>query len=423
MRASADILVVGGGPAGCMAALAAAEAGARVRLLEKSAQPCRKLLLTGNGRCNLTNTAPPEAFLERFGKQGQFLRQALYAFDSRDLIDFFEARGVRLREETGGRVFTETGRASDVMDALVKAVRDAGVEIVTGTPVARILVSGNRVEGVAIGSLGNRISARAVILAVGGASYPVTGSTGDGVRIAGELGLAVVPLRPALVPLESPDAACARLQGLSLTGVRLTVTADGQSIAKIEGDMLFTHFGISGPAVLSISKSAGEALAQGKSVSVLLDLTQDRDAQALDKRLCREWDQQGRCYIGRFLDAFLPGKLVDVILERAGVATDKPVSKVSSEERQRLVGLLKGFPISLSKTRPLAEAMVTVGGVALNGVDPRTLASRTIQGLYFAGEVLDIDGDTGGFNLQAAFSMGRMAGAVSAAELLQRESV
>ncbi len=418
------VIVVGAGAAGLMAAGQAAELGAEIWLLEKMALPGRKLRITGKGRCNVTNMVPLSDFTVRFGPNGRFLRQAFHRFFSADLVAFLQGLGVATVTERGGRVFPASGQAQDMVDALVRWVNELGVHLVTRAPVERLLVENHRIWGVqtsrtsaTLGEPGSERPASgrayygdAVILATGGASYPATGSTGDGYRMAEAVGHAIVPIRPALVPLETAGDVAPRLQGLSLRNVMVRLGADEEQISEAFGEMLFTHFGVSGPIILSMSRLAVDALQSGRRVWLSIDLKPALDQQKLDARLLRDLDTYGRRQFGTVLKELLPRKLIPLCIELTGIPSDKPANQITAEERQRLRSWLKDLRLQVTGHRAFAEAIVTAGGVDLREVDPRTMASRLVAGLYLAGEVLDLDADTGGYNLQAAFSTGWLAG-------------
>lgn len=408
-----NVLVVGGGPAGLMAAGQAAATGARTTLVEKMSRPGRKLRITGKGRCNLTNVAPLADFCMHFGPNGRFLRPAFVGFFSADLIAFFEGMGVETVTERGGRVFPASDRAQDVVDALVRWVEEQGVILRTGTPVQGLLLEEQRVVGVRL-ARGETIRADAVVLATGGASYPGTGSTGDGYRLAEAAGHTIVPIRPALVPLETAGDTASRLQGLSLRNVTVQVWVDGKKHAEAFGEMLFTHFGVSGPIILSLSRPVVDALRQDQRVSLSIDLKPALDEHKLDARLLRDLDAHGKRQFRSLLKGLLPGKLVPVFLTLTGIPPDRVGHQITSAERKRLLSTLKDLRLNVTGHRSLSEAIITAGGVATREVEPRTMASRLAEGLYFAGELLDIDADTGGYNLQAAFSTGWLAGRAAA---------
>ena len=419
-----DVIVIGAGAAGLMAAGQAAQAGARTLLLEKMPQPGRKLRITGKGRCNLTNVASLDEFMAHFGATGKFLRQTFHAFFTDDLIAFVEQLGIPTVTERGGRVFPASNQADEVLEGLLRWAGQQGVTLRTGARVERLIVDGQQVIGVAVADKDDRttvLHGRTVIIATGGASYPGTGSTGDGYRLAKSLGHTVVPIRPALVPLETAGPVAARLQGLSLRNATARILVDGREQRREFGEMLFTHFGLSGPMILTLSRIAVDALRQSQRVAIAIDLKPGLDEQKLDARLLRDLDAHGRRQFRVLLKDLLPRTLIPVCADLTGIPADKPAHQITAEERARLRTWLKDFRLEVTGHRPFSEAIITAGGVDTREVDPRTMASRLVGGLYFAGEVLDIDGDTGGYNLQAAFSTGWLAGR-SAAEHSRRLS-
>ena len=428
------VIVVGGGAAGLMAAGQAAACGAETLLLEKKSRPGLKLRITGKGRCNLTNVEPVPEFLSHFGPNGRFLWQSLARFSSADLLDLLYEQGVPTVTERGGRAFPESGQAQDVVDALVRWMGEQGVSKRMRSPVHRLIVKEGCVTGVCVVAPGDRGSGRrgtssrigterthlagvervyhadAVVVATGGASYPATGSTGDGYRMAEEVGHTIVPVRPALVPIETAGDVAARLQGLSLRNVSLRVLVGEQIEADAFGEMLFTHFGVSGPIVLSLSRQIVDGLRSGQGVTLSIDLKPALDEIKLDNRLLRDLDTLGKRQYRTLLAGLLPRKLIPICIEQTAIAPDKIGGQITARERERLALWLKGFRLAATGHRPFSEAIVTAGGVDTREVDPRTMASKLVGGLYFAGEVLDVDGDTGGYNLQAAFSTGWVAG-------------
>jgi predicted Rossmann fold flavoprotein len=406
---STDLIVIGGGPAGLMAAGQAARQGASTLLLEKMARPGRKLRITGKGRCNLTNVAPVEDFIAHFGANGRFLRQAFARFFTPDLLAFFAVLGVETVVERGRRVFPVSEDAQEVVDALVGWAKAGGARLRTEEPAARLLIEDGRIAGVECRS-GCVYHARMVVLATGGASYPGTGSTGDGYRMAEAVGHTIVPVRPALIPLETAGDIAPRLQGLSLRNVGVSLWVDGKKRAEAFGEMLFTHFGVSGPLILSLSGRAVDALRAGRSVGLAIDLKPALDEQTLDARLLRELDGHGKQQVQTMLKTLLPHKLIPVCIDLTDIDAHKPCHQVTAEERRRLLRLLKDLRLDVTGHLPIEAAIVTAGGVSLREVEPRTMESKLVGGLYFAGEVLDLDADTGGYNLQAAFSTGWLAG-------------
>jgi predicted Rossmann fold flavoprotein len=408
-RTPRRVIVVGGGPAGLMAAGQAALAGADVLLLEKMRRPARKLRITGKGRCNLTNIAPVREFVAHFGPNGRFLRSAFARFFSEDLVRFFNDLGVDVVTERGGRVFPVSGTAAEVVGALEGWVRACGVNVETRMPVAALSVEDGQIAGVKAGA-GEFREADAVIVAAGGASYPGTGSTGDGYRLAEAVGHTVVPIRPALVPLKTAGDTAPRLQGLSLRNVKVALWVGCEVAGEEFGEMLFTHFGVSGPVILTLSLLAVDALLKGQEVAVAIDLKPALDDHKLDVRLLRDLDEYGKRRFHTLLAGLLPNKLIPVCIDQTGIAADKQGHQITGKERDRLRAWLKDFRLEVTGYRPFTEAIVTAGGVDLDEIDPRTMASKLVAGLYFAGEVLDLNGDTGGYNLQAAFSTGWLAG-------------
>lgn len=447
------VVVVGAGAAGMMAAARAAELGAQVLLLEKTEHPGKKLLISGKTRCNLTNIKPLDEFVAMYGPNGRFLRSAFHRFFRDELLAFLGRCGVECKTERGGRVFPASDDAQDVVDALRRYLAEGGVELRTQTHVTNIQVERNQVfpanlvsQVLGVQTTQGEFHADAVILATGGASYPGTGSTGDGYKMAAELGHTIVRLRPALVPLVVREVERAKsMQGVGLRNVRLTAfqcRADeidprltpnvdsGRGIARrprppiIEsrlGEMMFTHFGLGGPITLLMSLAIVDALERG-AVSVSVDLKPALDEKQLRARLQREFDRHSKRSYRNILKGLLPNKMIDPFVEMTGVPPDVAGCQIGAEARERLLSLLKSLRFNVSGPLPLASAIVTAGGVSLDEVDPRTMASRRAAGLYLCGEVLDLDADTGGYNLQAAFSTGYVAGESAAARLGAQQS-
>ncbi|MFO7803277.1 MAG: NAD(P)/FAD-dependent oxidoreductase [Desulfovermiculus sp.] len=411
---SHPIIVIGGGPAGLMAAGQAAGLGAKVVLLEKMPKPALKLGLTGKGRCNLTNTAPVQEFIQAFGPQGRFLYPAFSRFLSNQLREFLDGLGVSTQVERGGRVFPVSEDAPLVARTLVNWARSLGVDIRVKTWVTDIEMDEGRVVGARTQKKGEGesfVAAKSVILATGGASYPGTGSTGDGYELARRLGHAVQPISPALVPLEVAEVqTVGQMQGLSLRNVRVWTKSKGKVLGSGFGEMLFTHFGLSGPVILSLSQEVVRAWEAGNEVTVHIDLKPALDDQKLDARLVRDFRDRGRQQLKTVLKGLLPAGMIPVCLERTGLPGDKIASQISARERQVLRIWLKDVSFTVSGHRSFAEAIVTAGGVSTKEIDPRSMQSKLIKGLYLAGEILDLAGTTGGYNLQAAFSTGWLAG-------------
>ncbi len=404
------IIVIGAGPAGLMAAGMAAEQGARVTLLEKKERVGSKLRITGKGRCNITADVDQDSLIKGIPGNGRFLYSALHEFSNDDLITFFNERGLRTKVERGNRVFPESDNAQDVVDLLYNYARQAGVKIETSLSVQRIRVNNNRVTGVE--SKNGNLEADAVIIATGGLSYPGTGSTGDGYRWAKGCGHNIVEPRPGLVPLEVEESWIKELQGLSLKNVTATAyTAEGKKINEDFGELLFTHFGLSGPIILSMSRDIGLYLyRQKQAVKLKLDLKPALSEDKLDERLLRDFDKYSRKQFKNALSDLLPQKLIPVFINRSGLDPEKACHQINRGERLELVKLFKNFDLTVNATRPIAEAIVTAGGVNIKEINPKTMESKLVKGLFFAGEVLDVDGYTGGYNLQAAFSTGYVAG-------------
>ena len=407
--AKRNVVVVGGGASGMMASGQAAGLGADTLLLEKMHRPGRKLGITGKGRCNLTNVASLPEIISHFGSKGIFLRQAFHRFSNDELVAFFEDLDVPTVVERGGRIFPASGQARDVVNALTGWMRRQGVAVRREVSVDGLLIEGRKVRGVR-DSGGETYFADAVIIATGGISYPATGSTGDGYRLARSAGHSIVPLRPALIPLETGGDVAPRLQGLGMRNVNVRVLVDGRKQDETFGEMLFTHFGLSGPVILSLSGRVTDALNLGGRVTVSIDLKPALDERKLDERLLRDLDAHGKRKFQTLLEGLLPGKLIPVCMELTGIPPDRRGHQITARERGRLRAWLKDFRMEVTGTRPLSEAVITAGGINTEEIDPRTMASRLVSGLYFAGEVMDIDADTGGYNLQAAFSTGWLAG-------------
>jgi len=404
-----DVVVVGGGASGMMAAGQAAGLGADTLLLEKMRRPGRKLGITGKGRCNLTNVASLPEIISHFGSSGIFLRQAFYRFSNDELVVFFEDLGVPTVVERGGRIFPASGQARDVVDALTAWMRRQGVTVRRKISVDGLLIKRQKVCGVC-GLTGEIYPADAVIIATGGVSYPATGSTGDGYSLARSAGHSIVSPRPALIPLETEGAVAPRLQGLSMRNVNVSVLINGRKQDEAFGEMLFTHFGLSGPVILSLSGRVTDALDMGGRVTISIDLKPALDEHKLDERLLRDLDAHGKRKFQTLLEGLMPGKLIPVCMDLTGIPPDRRGHQITASERRRLRAWLKDFRLEVTGTRPISEAIITAGGINTGEIDPRTMASRLVSGLYFAGEVMDIDADTGGYNLQAAFSTGWLAG-------------
>ena len=400
------IIVAGAGAAGMMAAITAARAGKQVLLIEPNEKVGRKLYITGKGRCNVTNNCTKEEFLASVPRNSKFLYSAISRFSPADTISFFESLGVALKTERGNRVFPCSDKAADIIDALFFEMRRQGVILYQGK-VAELLTDADRITGVKT-DRGEILQGSAVILATGGASYPRTGSVGDGYRLAAHMGHTITPIRGSLVPLESEDRCCPQMQGLSLRNVELKIkNQKGKVVFQEQGEMLFTHFGLSGPLVLSASAHLDFSK---NSYTAHIDLKPALDEQKLDARLLRDFEECANQNFSSVLGGLVPQSMVGVVAERCGIPASQKAHDIRREQRRKLLETLKNFSISLSGTRPVEEAIITSGGVKVGEVDPRTMESKKIRGLFFAGELLDVDAYTGGFNLQIAWSTGYAAG-------------
>ena len=397
-----------------MAAIKAGQMRQDVTLVEKNPHLGRKLLLSGKGRCNLTNACALGPFLERFSKNGQFLRDAFKQFFNQDLIRFFEKNGLKLKTERQLRVFPATNRSDNILEVLKKELVKNKVKIIYNARLKDILTQDNRVKGLLLDN-GRVLPAGKIILATGGASYSFTGSDAQGIQLAGKLGHRVVALRPGLVPFETRQRYPKLLGGLTLKNIRLKFSDGHRQIISEIGELLFTKFGISGPLVLSLSGEIVDWLNDNKHVYIEIDLKPGLSEEQLNGRLLREFSLNAKKSVKNALKNLLPKSLVDVFIELTRISPDKKSSQVTHVERSRLVSLLKAWRLDITKSRPIEEAMVTRGGVSLKDINPRTMESRLIKGLYFSGEMIDVDADTGGFNLQAAFSTGYLAGESAAA--------
>lgn len=405
-----DVVVIGGGAAGCMAALAAASRGAKVRLLERNPKLGRKLYITGKGRCNLTNRSSVEECIANIPHNGKFLMSALTQFPPEEVMAFFEELGVPLKTERGNRVFPKSDKAADVIDGLLHALRKAGVDIVQER--AESLVVEENVVTAVKGERGNRHPCKSVILATGGISYPATGSTGDGYGMARAVGHTIQPPKGSLVPLEAED--CASMQGLSLRNISLRIKdGKGKRIFEEQGELLFTHYGLSGPLVLSASAHMRDF--ERESYIAYIDLKPALDEETLDRRLVRELSEGANKDLSHVLETLEPRSLIPLILRRAELSGQEKANGVTREQRRALLTVLKALTFPISGPRPAEEAIVTAGGVTVKEVSPKDMSSKVCKGLYLAGELLDVDAYTGGFNLQIAWATGRVAGLGAAA--------
>lgn len=412
-RSENQVIVIGGGPTGMMAALTAAETGAAVTLWERNDCLGKKLSITGKGRCNITNNASTEELIENMPGNGIFLYGAFNRFPAQSTMDFFEKLGVELKTERGRRVFPLSDSANQVVGALRHRLEEAGINIHYQRRAARLLSKEGRISGVEDTRQESQ-AAVAVILATGGASYPATGSSGDGYKIALAVGHSLIKPRPALAPLEITENWPKELSGLSLKNVGLSAYFAGKALRREFGELLFTHFGLSGPIVLSLSRSITALPNGGAGAQLILDLKPALSFEQVDKRLQRDIEAASRKYIINALAGLTPAALLAPLLRLAEIPHNKYAHQLSRAERIKLAALLKALPITVKGPRPLAEAIVTAGGVHVKEIDPQTMASKKRSGLFIAGELLDVDGYTGGYNLQAAWSSGYIAGQAAA---------
>lgn len=402
------VIVIGGGAAGMMAACMAAIEGAQVTLLEKNEKTGKKIYITGKGRCNLTNACQREEFLENVITNPKFLYSAFAQLDNQAVMNFFEKAGCRLKTERGDRVFPVSDHSSDVIAALNGELKKNRVQVMLHTEVSELLLEEGSIKGVLL-SDGKKLHADAVIIATGGRSYESTGSTGDGYCFAKQAGHTIKDLRPSLVPFVVKEEWCKKLQGLSLKNVAVTLKKEKKKIYEGFGEMLFTHFGVSGPLILSAS-SFYTAKYNGQEALLTIDLKPAMDREQLDKRILRDFEENAGKQFKNALDKLLPAKLIPVMVELSGIDPHKKTSEVTKKERSRLLELFKELKLTVNGCRGYGEAIITGGGVNVKEIDPKTMGSRLVNGLYFAGEVMDVDALTGGFNLQIAWSTGALAG-------------
>lgn len=396
------VLIVGGGAAGMFAGIRAARRGCQVQLLEQNEKLGKKLFITGKGRCNFTNACTEQELLEHTVTNPKFLYSAYYGCNSWDMIDFFEELGVATKVERGNRAFPASDHSSDIIRAMERELERLGVQVSLGVRVERLLISDGAVRGIRL-SGGREILGDRVIVATGGLSYPSTGSTGDGFRFAEEAGLKVTECYPSLVPFNTAEEYVRRLQGLSLKNVTLTVEQGGKRLYREFGEMLFTHFGISGPLVLTASAYLAKKAAAGR-LSASVDLKPALSLEQLDEKLVRLLKEGNKKQFKNVVAGMFPAKLLPVMVELSGIPGEKPACAVSREERLRFAGLIKALPMTITGLRDYREAIITKGGVEVSQISPKTMEAKKVKGLYFVGEVLDLDAVTGGFNLQIAWS-------------------
>ena len=411
-----EVIVIGGGPAGMMAAITAAEYGNQVTIIEKMPSFGKKLLVTGKGRCNITSSLYMSEFIKNTPGNGTFLYSAFQNYTNADIIEFLKKQGLEVKEERGNRIFPLTDRSIDVLECFKKKIKELGIKQILNTRVQKILVKESEVIGVRTER--EILRADRIILATGGKSYPLTGATGDGYKIASELGHKIIEIKPSLVPLEVYEKEeCKELQGLSLRNVEIKIvdTEKQKIIYEDFGEMIFTHFGISGPIILSGSAHLVrykdiKYLLKEKKIKIYIDLKPALTEEQLDERILRDFKEFKNKQFKHSLDKLLPQKLIPVIIKKSKINPDKKVNEITREERKQIVNLLKYYEITIKEFRPVEEAIITSGGINTKEINPKTMESKIIKGLYFAGEIIDVDAYTGGFNLQIAYSTGYTAG-------------
>jgi predicted Rossmann fold flavoprotein len=407
-----NVIVVGAGPAGLLAAGRASELGARVLVLEKMERAGRKLLITGKGRCNITNDAPMAEFISHIQPNGKFLRNAFSRFFSEHIVELLHANGVETVVERGGRIFPASNKSADVLNALMDWNRKHKTEFHYNFKVEKLIVEDKQVIGVEVSENGTKREylASSIIVAAGGNSYPATGSSGDGYKLAKTVGHTISEVRPALVPIETEGNLAEQLQGLSLKNVNAVVWVNGKKQKEDFGEMMFAHFGLTGPIILTLSRFVVDEITRGNSVEISIDLKPALDEQKLDARLLRDLNEHGKKHLDNLFREWLPSKLIPVFLEKTGIDGNKECHQVSAKERRKILNLMKDFRFKAKGYRSFKEAIITAGGINTNEIDPKTMESKVVKNLYFVGELLDLDADTGGFNLQIAYSTGWLAG-------------
>jgi len=403
-----DVIVVGAGPAGLLAAGRAAELGASVLILEKMRQEGRKLMITGKGRCNITNSAEISEFITHVFPKGKFLRNAFSQYFSQDIIALLEKYGLDVSLERGGRYFPTNNKAPEVLKAILKWVNELGVEIYTAHQVEKLIVEQGEIKG--LQANGKIFETQKVIIATGGKSYPATGSTGDGYELARRVGHKIQKPIPALAPVETQGQIAKRLQGLNLKNVKAVVWVNNKKYSEAFGEMIFTHFGLSGPIILTLSRVMVSELQNGNKVEVSIDLKPALDEQKLDNRLIRDLNEHGKKRLANIFKQWLPASMIPVFIDELQLDADKECHQVSSKERKQIRHLMKNFKLQVSHHRSFKEAIITAGGISTDEIRPKTMESKLIKGLYFSGEVIDLDAETGGYNLQIAYSTGWLAG-------------
>ena len=409
------VIVIGGGPSGIMASIAARTSGHEVLILEKMSSLGRKLLITGKGRCNITNAITIEEFIKNIPGNGKFLHSCFEKFTNKNIVELLEKNGLKTKIERGNRVFPVSDKSQDVLNVLINILKEQKVKVKTNTKVSNIIVQNNTVIGVKT-ITGEIFKADKIILSTGGKSYPATGSTGDGYDMAKELGHNIIEIKPSLVPLNIIECEiCKKMQGLSLKNVKIKIMANKRNIYEDFGEMIFTHFGVSGPIILSASaillryKNIEQLLSNGE-VKLIIDLKPALDENKIDLRILRDFEECKNKQFKNSLDKLLPQKMIPIIVEKTGINGNKPVNEITKQERKKIVEQLKNFCLTIKSLENIEAAIITAGGISTKEIDPKTMQSKLIDGLYFAGEIIDVDAYTGGFNLQIAWSTGYVAG-------------
>lgn len=410
-----DVVVVGAGPAGIMAAVRAGQLGKNVMLIEKNDAVGKKLKITGSNRCNITNTASLDIFMEKFGKKGAFFRSAFAALSNRRLMSFFESKGLKFKIEDNGRVFPITDKSRSVIKVLKGYLSQNKVKINYNTRLVKIKKKKDYFS-LDLGN-DNYMATKKVILATGGISYPTTGSTGDGFEVAQKVGHKVTPLRPGIVPLKVAETYVKELQGISLEDIRLTFKYGKKKLVSDNGNLIFTHFGISGPLVLDLSSQIVRILEKNKTVDLFIDLKPEMTDQELRKKIMDEFENRSKTEFKNLMKLFMPNRMIPVVAELLDINPKKKVNQVTKEERNKVVNLLKAFPLTVTGSLPIEKAMVTCGGISRKEINPQTMESKVMEGVYFAGEIIDFCAPSGGYNLQEAFSTGYLAGEMAANSL------
>ena len=412
------VCVIGGGPAGMMSAIHAKELGHDVTIYEKMNMLGKKLLITGKGRCNITSSLPIEEFIQNTPGNGQFLYSVFKKFTNEDIVNFLKREGLEVKEERGNRIFPVTDKSQDVLNCFKKRLNELKIPVNFESKVEEIIVNDNKISGIKVN--GKIVDAEAVILATGGKSYPLTGSTGDGYEIAKKVGHTIKNILPSLVPIEiKENHLCKEMQGLSLKNIKIKIIDEENQKLIYEdfGEMLFTHFGVSGPTILSSSahllryKNVEQKIKQGK-IKLVIDLKPALTTEKLDSRILRDFEKYKNKQFKNALDELLPNKMIDVIIKKSQISKEKIINSITKQERQNLIKSLKMFTLTISGFRPIEEAIITAGGINIKEINPKTMESKLIKNLYFAGEIIDVDSYTGGFNLQIAYSTGYVAGEI-----------